>query len=115
MSNTYNTTDKCLSALDLALSQKSRLQQLLADNENNLQNIYNQLGKHTHDKHRAAVRALSGGGFSFGRSAPAPAPSGGFSFGRSAPPAVRPFGVPPVATVAPAKKRQRVDTPDEDN
>ena len=100
MSNTYNTTEKCPSALDLALSEKSRLQQLLAANENNLQNIYNQLGKHTHDKHRAAVRALSGGGF---------------SFGRSAPPAVRPFGVPPVAAVAPTKKRQRVDTPDEDN
>lgn len=35
-----------------------------------------------------------------------------FYFGK-APPAVRPFGVPPVAP--PPKKRQRVDTPDEDN
>lgn len=54
MSNTYNTTELCYNALDQAFSEKSRLEQLLAINATKLQNIYTQLGKHTHNKHKAA-------------------------------------------------------------
>lgn len=86
-------------ALDLTLSEKYRLQQLLADNENKLQNIYNLLGKHTHDTLRAAqapsFSAL--GGF-----APAPAPSSGFGIG-----AALAAAGPPVDPVATAKRRRQ--------
>lgn len=85
-------------ALDLTLSEKSRLQQLLADNENKLQNIYNQLGKHTHDMHTAAL--VPSGGFGFGGFAPAP--SSGFGIG-----AAIAGAHPPANSVATAKRRRQ--------
>ena len=52
--NTYNTIELCHNALDLAFSEESRLQKCLDINAAKVQNIYTQLGKHTHNKHKGA-------------------------------------------------------------
>ena len=94
----YDTTENCHNALDEALREESRLRQLLAANENKMQDIFVSLGKHTHKTHKAAQ-----------------APP--VAFGRNSA-----FGLPPSGVIAEAaaraailaklkaRKRQRMDS-----